>query len=98
MCTASAKLFMAMQDSDDAAAAAWDDRMQAVRHGCEAAVKALKKDGALTPDYSVKQGTDILWTLLSVRNWEQLTQECGWSQKKYIEAIKRLSKRALVAV
>ena len=72
---------MEIKDTDEAAATAWADRMQAVRHGCKAAVKALKDDGKLTPEYSVKQATDILWTLLSVRNWEQYRQECRWSQK-----------------
>jgi len=91
-----AKAFLAMEETDDAAAAAWSDRMQAVRHGCEAAVKALKKDGDLSPDYSVRQATDILWTLLSVRNWEQLVIACRWPQKRYIDNMKALARCALV--
>jgi len=91
-----AKAFLAMQDTDDAAATAWNDRMQAVREGCEAAIKALKKDGALSSDYSTNQATDILWTMLSVRNWEQLTGNCGWPQKRYIDTMKRLARRMLV--
>ncbi len=90
-----AKGLLAMQDTDEAARAAWNDRMQAVRHGCNAAVEALKRDSVLAPEYSSSEATDILWALLSVRNWEQLTGECGWSQKRYIEAMKRLAKRAL---
>lgn len=90
-----ARAFLAMQDSDEAAAAAWRDRMQAMRHGCEAAVKALKADGALAAEYSVKQATDILWTLLSIRNWEHLTQDCGWPQRRYIDFMKQLALRAL---
>jgi len=92
-----AKAFLAMKDTDDAAALAWNDRMQAVRKGCEAAIKALKKDGALSSDYSTKQATDILWTLLSVRNWEQLTIDCGWSQTRYIETTKLLAERVLLS-
>jgi AcrR family transcriptional regulator len=91
------RAFMAMQDQDEAAAIAWKDRMQAVREGCEAAVTALKKDGSLSPDWSAKQATDILWTLLSVRNWEQLVGECGWSQRRYVDRMKALAKRILVA-
>jgi len=92
-----AKALLAMRDTDEAAAAAWDERMQAVRHGCAAAIKALKKDGYLSADHSVEQATDVLWMMLSVRNWEQLTIECGWSQKKYIKTIKRMALRVLVA-
>jgi AcrR family transcriptional regulator len=91
-----AKALLAMKDTDAAAAAAWSDRMQAVRQGCEAAVQALKADGALAPEYAPKQATDILWTLLSVRNWEQLTQECGWSQKRYIETTQMVARRVLL--
>lgn len=91
-----AKALLAMKDTDEAAEMAWNDRMQAMRHGCEAAVKALKSDGTLIPDYSLQKATDILWTLLSVRNWEQLTIECGWPQKKYIETTKLLARRILV--
>jgi len=92
-----AKAIFAMQDTDEAAKLAWADRMQAVRHGCDAAVQALTRDGVLSTDNTPEQATDILWTMLSVRNWEQLTRDCGWSQQQYIETIKRLSRRLLVA-
>lgn len=91
------KALMAMQDTDEAAAKAWDDRMQAVRHGCAAAIKQLAADGTLTAAYSAKQATDLLWTLLSVRNWEQLTSECGWSQSAYVKHVKALARQTLVA-
>ena len=91
------KAIMAMKDTDAEAAIAWNDRMQAVRHGCEAAVKALAKDGELTTGLSTKKATDTLWMLLSVRNWEQLTIECGWSQKQYISTIRELAYQALIA-
>lgn len=92
-----AKALIAMQDTDEAAASAWKDRMQAVRHGCEAAVKAIKADGLLSPDHSPRQAVDILWTLLSVRNWEQLTKDCGWSQKKYIQTTAQIARQILLA-
>ncbi len=40
-----AKALLAMKESDEAAALAWNDRMQAVRHGCEAAIAALARTG-----------------------------------------------------
>lgn len=91
------KALMIMSETDDAAKLAWDGRMQAVRHGCEAAVKALKNDGVLIPDLTVAKATDILWTLLSVRNWEQLRSACNWSQRQYIETMKTLASRVLIA-
>ena len=90
------KALLAMKDTDKAAAAAWDQRMQDMREGCEAAIKALQADRMLSPDHTVKQATDILWTMLSVRNWEQLTLECGWSRKKYAKTLKSLARQIFV--
>ena len=90
------KALLAMKDTDDAAAAAWEGRMQAMREGCAAAIKALKDDGKLAPGLKPDQATDLLWTLLSVRNWEQLTIDCGWPQKRYIASVKRLARQAIV--
>ena len=92
-----AKELLAMQESDEAARLAWTDRMAAVRDGCHAAVIALKKDGALTPDHSVTEATDILWSLLSVQTWELLTRDCGWSQRRYVTKTKALARKVLVA-
>lgn len=91
-----ARALIAMKDTDDAVAATWEDRQQAIRHGCEAAIKALKKDGTLSPDHTVKQATDILWMLVSIQNWEHLTKTCGWSQKRYVETTTRMAKTLLV--
>ncbi len=91
-----AKALLAMKDTDEAAAKAWGDRMQDMRQGCEAAISALNSDKALSSDYSPNQATDILWTMLSVRNWEQLTIECGWPQERYIETLKSLARRIFV--
>jgi len=90
------KALLAMKDTDDAAAAAWNQRMQDMREGCEAAINALAKDKTLSPDYAPDHATDLLWMMLSVRNWEHLTIDCGWSQKEYIKRLKSLAQRTFV--
>ena len=92
-----ARALLIMKDTDEAAAAAWADRMQAVRHGCEAAILALHREGRLLPDHAVENAIDILWTMLSVRNWEALTIECRWPQEKYVETTKAIARRILVS-
>ena len=67
-----------------------------MRQGCDAAIFALDRDGKLSADHPPDEATDILWTMLSVRNWEQLTMECGWSQARYIKTLKGLARRVLV--
>ena len=91
------KALMAMQETDSEARMAWEGRMLAVREGCEAAVDALARDSALSRDIEEEKATDLLWTLLSVRNWEQLTLECGWSQEDYVAEMKRTARKALLA-
>lgn len=89
---------LAMRDTDAAAAAAWDDRMAALREGCAAAVQGLSDEGLLRPDLDSAGATDILWTLLSVRNWEHLCRDCGWPQDRYAAAMKDLARRALIEI
>ena len=91
------KALMAMADTDAEAAAAWANRMDAMRHGCAAAINQLAEDRTLTPDYDREKATDILWTLLSVRNWEHLTIGCGWSQEACVETMQAMARRLLVA-
>lgn len=91
-----AKALLAMRDTDAAAAEAWDERMQDMREGCEAAVTALARDALLSEEHSVTESTDLLWTMLSIRNWELLTIDCGWSQERYLRTTKALARRALI--
>ncbi len=87
----------AMYDTDKEAAAAWDDRMQAVKHGCEAAIQAISDDGYLTKELTKAAATDLLWTLLSVENWERLVRECGWSQSVYEQTLKKTAEATLIS-
>ena len=91
-----AKAFWAMQDTDQAAADTWKQRMADMREGCAAAIDALAADQTLSPTHTREQATDILWTLLSIRNWEQLTIECSWSQQQYANNIKWMARRIFV--
>lgn len=91
-----ARALLAMRDTDEAARDAWDKRMQDMREGCEAAINALATDGVLSPARTPDEATDILWTMLSVRNWEHLTIECGWTQAHYIETISVLARQIFV--
>lgn len=78
------KALLLTQDTDDAAAAAWKDRMLAMRDGCRAAIEALHSDGTLAAGWTPEKATDVLWTMLLVPNWENLTGECGWSKEEYV--------------
>ena len=91
-----AKALSLAQDTDDAAAMAWKDRMEAMRDGCRAAIDALHSDGALASEWTTKRATDVLWTMLLVPNWENLTGECGWSKQQYVRWMKTVAERTFV--
>tara|TARA_R110002167_G_scaffold20802_5_gene75926 strand:+ start:16998 stop:17588 length:591 start_codon:yes stop_codon:yes gene_type:complete len=91
-----AKALDIMRESDDAARAAWDDRMDALRHGCQAAIDALEKDGQLNATYTTKEATDVLASLIAIRNWEYYRITCGWSQKRYVVGLQTQAKAVLV--
>ena len=92
-----AKALLLAQDSDAAAAAAWKDRMVAMRDGCRAAIAALDADGDLAPEWTPQVATDALWTMLLMPNWEWLTGECQWSAEQYIERMQTLARRCFVS-
>ncbi len=91
-----AKALLAVYETDKAAAAAWDDRMNAVRSGCRRTIDALVMDKMLASEWSRDEAIDFFWTMLSVHNWELLTKVCGWSKSEYIERMKMLLKQTLV--
>lgn len=95
-----ARALLADRETDEAAAAAWKDRMDAVYASCRRIVEELHRDGMLHPGWTeggtVDEAADFMWTMLSVRNWESLTVERGWSQERYVGRMKELLKRDLV--
>ena len=91
-----AKALMMARDTDDAAAAAWQDRMLAMRDGCRAAIDALHADGTLAAGWTRPKAIDSLWTMLLVPNWENLTMACGWSTKEYVRRMQAVAERAFV--
>ena len=92
-----AQALMMAQDTDEAAAAAWQDRMVAMKDGCRAAIEALQADGQLADGWTRPKAIDALWTMLLVPNWENLTMECGWSRREYIRRMQLIAERTFVA-
>jgi len=91
-----AKALLAVRETDEAAAAAWKDRMDAVRSGCRKAIDTLHRDGMLAQKWAPDEAVELMWTLLSIHNWEHLTMECGWSTSRYVGRMQKLLKRTFV--
>jgi AcrR family transcriptional regulator len=91
-----AKALLAARDTDEAVAAAWDDRMGVVQEACRDIIGRLQRDGTLAPGWSAEEAGDLLWTMLSIGNWENLTLERGWPVSRYVAHMQELAKRAFV--
>lgn len=91
-----AKALLLVQDTDEAAASAWKDRMSAMREGCRAVIDALHSEGNLATEWTPDDATDLLWSMLSVPNWENLTAACGWSNQDYVDRMKKMAARTLL--
>lgn len=93
-----AKALLLARESDEAANAAWNERMNAVREGCRVTIEALQHDEMLASEWDCQHATDLLWTMLSIRNWEQLTLACGWTTQQYITHLQTTAGRTFVEV
>lgn len=71
------------RDTDDAAAAAWDDRMESRRRLCGWISRRLAEDGELANGVSIETATDLLWSLTNIPLWRDLVVERGWSDRRY---------------
>lgn len=95
--SAAAGALLRMQDDDPEAAAAWGDRMAAMRSGCAAAIAMLAEDGRLAPPWSPEAATDLLWSLLSFQTWDTLTRTRCWSHEGYVRHMTIAARSIFVA-
>lgn len=91
-----AKALLIARETDEAAAAAWNDCMFCLKETCKKIIEALDKEGSLASEWSIDEAVDMLWTLLSIQNWEQLKIEDNWSTNQYIILITTVIKRTFV--
>lgn len=83
-----AKALMIARETDDAAAAAWQDRMSGVHRSCQKTIQSVADAKLLAEPWKVKPAAEVLWVLLSVANYEQLTVERKWTTKQYVRQMK----------
>lgn len=91
-----ATALLATRATDKAAAAAWNDRMDAILQCCHSVVRCIVREELLAPEWSVAEAGDAMWAMLSIEVWERLTQERGWSNGQYIAHMKAALKRTFV--
>ena len=91
-----AKLLMRDRYTDDAAKAAWENRMESRRQGAKRLVLWLQRDGVLKTEWDVDTATDTLWAVASLQVWEQLVIDRGWSTEQYEQYLRQLLRETFV--
>jgi len=87
----------AIRRTDEAMEQAWQNRLQHRHSGCRQIVKRLSKEGSLRPDLSIDIATDLLWSITSLRTWEDLVLGRKWKKSQYEEYVFDLLVRALTS-
>ena len=90
-----ARALDAVRRTDAAAERAWQDRLHSRLEGCRAIVARLKAEGNLRKGLDPSAASDLLWTLTSLRTWEDLVLARGWSPPQYQQHVTRLLREAL---
>lgn len=78
-----ARALDAVRREDEAAERSWQDRLADRLAGCRAIVARLAEEGLLKPAIDQTVAADLLWTLTSLRLWEDLVLLRGWSVTRY---------------
>jgi len=90
-----ARMFEAVRHSDAEVERFWQDRLQAQLAECQWIMRRVEKEGDLNRGLPVEVAADLMWTLGSLRMWEDLVLLRGWSGKKYEEYLFSVLLRAV---
>ena len=94
---AMARAFDAVRRTDKAVEQSWQDRLEDRLKGCREVVSRLQQEGTLRPGLDPTAAADLLWTLTSLRTWEDLVLQRGWSAQQYEEHVSELLLTSLTA-
>jgi AcrR family transcriptional regulator len=90
------KSLLAARDTDEAARAAWDDRMATLRDGCRGVIRCLEFDDSLAPQWTPEEAADLLYAMMGIGLWENLTADRDWTPDQYVARLQLALRRALV--
>lgn len=83
--------------NDPALATAWEDRMEALLGVCQAVVKRCAEEDLLRPELTLPVAAEMLWAMLSIPLWDQLTGDRGWSRAQYSKRVGQMARATLLA-
>lgn len=74
--------YLARARQDDAAKAAWGDRMKTLEDLYRRPIRELHQAKRLRPGVSIRAAVEAVRAIASVHAWERLIHECGWNRER----------------
>jgi AcrR family transcriptional regulator len=78
-----ARAFDAVRRTDAEVEKSWQDRLNDRLQGCRRIIARLAEEGVLRKGIKPAAAADILWSVTSLRGWEDLVVQRGWSPAQY---------------
>ena len=91
-----ASVIYAARNSDEAAEAAWQDRMAVRLDNIRRVMERLQAESLLADGWSV-DAADFVWALVSVHSYEYLVVERGWTVDQLVNRLQASLRAILVA-
>ena len=92
-----ASVIYAARQSDEAAEAAWQDRMAVRRDNIKQVMERLKAEGLLADGWTVDEAADFAWSLVSVHTYEYPVVERQWPIDQLVGRLQTILRTVLVA-
>ena len=82
-----ARALDAVRRLDEPAERSWQDRLESRLSGCREIVARLKREGVLRRGLDPGAAADLIWTVTSLRTWEDLVLQRGWTARQYKQRV-----------
>ncbi len=93
-----ARAMEAVRRTDAEVEGPWQDRLNDRLQGCRQIISRLAKEGVLRKELKATAATDILWTITSLRTWEDLVLQRRWTPAQYEERVFAMLRATLTTV
>ena len=90
-----ASLIYSARRSDEAAEAAWQDRMALRRENIRQGIERLQMEGLLADGWTVDEAADFAWALISLHTYEYLVVERAWPIDQFVSRLQTMLRNTL---
>lgn len=90
-----ARAFDAVRRRDESAERAWQSRVDRRLDACRSIVARMARERTLRSGLDQRVAADLLWTMTSLRMWEDLVVQRGWSAEEYVRRVSDLIVKSL---